>query len=417
MLTSTPTSKETIKPLSPWAGFWEIPACRWGAMGLLLALMVVVGGYVILPDPSPNANDGNIQLRKQAPNFVADILVVRKNAEIDFPSYIERWWKGTPSKYLLEPYDSLVIDGDFVKILPFGSQKDRWKRYHICDVTTPLYVGPLEEMQFPSARPYIKEHGGYRILMANGKDRFRSMAELHLDLEDHLSSRRYWLGTDRAGRDLLSRLLLGTRISLSIGLLAALLSVAIGVLVGSLAGYYGGWQDQVLSWFMTVVWSIPAIMLIIAISLAFQQKGVMVSFIAVGMTMWVEVARLVRGQVMALKNALYVEAARTIGLSDFKIVFVHILPNIVGELIVMGTANFAAAILLEAGLSFLGLGVQPPAPSWGGMLMEGFNALGTRNSFHLVFFPSLAIMGMVGSINLLGNGLRTLSDPKRKVKG
>jgi ABC-type dipeptide/oligopeptide/nickel transport system permease subunit len=167
---------------------------------------------------------------------------------------------------------------------------------------------------------------------------------------------------------------------------------------------------------MSVVWSIPGIMLVIAISLALQSRGVWVAFIAVGLTMWVEVARVVRGQILGIKQKLYIEAARAFGVSNPQIIYAHILPNIFGPLIVIATANFAAAILLEAGLSFLGLSVQPPTPSWGIMIYEGYHAIGTRNSWHLVALPAIAICLMVLSFNLLGNGLRDAYDPKTLLK-
>jgi peptide/nickel transport system permease protein len=211
---------------------------------------------------------------------------------------------------------------------------------------------------------------------------------------------------------MLSRLLFGTRISLSIGFLAVLISMFLGMSLGSIAGFFGGKTDMFVMWFMSVIWSIPGIILVIAISMALQSRGVWVAFVAVGLTMWVEVARVMRGQIMSIKEKLFVEAARAFGIKNFRIVFVHILPNISGPLIVIATANFAAAILLEAGLSFLGLGVQPPTPSWGVMIYEGFQAIGTKNSLHLILFPGLAICILVLSFNLLGNGLRDAYDPK-----
>jgi peptide/nickel transport system permease protein len=186
----------------------------------------------------------------------------------------------------------------------------------------------------------------------------------------------------------------------------------LGISLGSIAGFFGGKIDMFILWFMSVIWSIPGIILVIVISMALQSRGVWVAFVAVGLTMWVEVARVMRGQIMTIKEKLYVEAARAFGISNFRIVFAHILPNIAGPLIVIATANFAAAILLEAGLSFLGLGVQPPTPSWGVMIYEGFQSIGTKNSLHLILFPGLAICILVLSFNLLGNGLRDAYDPK-----
>jgi peptide/nickel transport system permease protein len=167
-----------------------------------------------------------------------------------------------------------------------------------------------------------------------------------------------------------------------------------------------------MQFIMTVVWSVPGIMLVIAISLALNSKGIWVSFVAVGLTMWVEVARVVRGQFLSLKEKTYIEAAKVLGLPRYRIIKNHILPNMTGPLIVIATANFASAILMEAGLSFLGLGVQPPAPSWGMMVNEGFQLIGARASLFLVLWPSACISLLVLSFNLLGNGLRDAYDPK-----
>jgi peptide/nickel transport system permease protein len=167
---------------------------------------------------------------------------------------------------------------------------------------------------------------------------------------------------------------------------------------------------------MTVVWSIPGIMLVIAISLALQSKGIWVAFVAVGLTSWVEIARVVRGQIISIKEKLFVEAARALGIGNQRIIFVHILPNIMGPLIVIATSNFASAILTEAGLSFLGLGVQPPMPSWGIMINEGYHTMGTVDSWHLILFPSLCICITVLAFNLFGNGLRDAYDPQSRTK-
>jgi ABC-type dipeptide/oligopeptide/nickel transport system permease subunit len=157
---------------------------------------------------------------------------------------------------------------------------------------------------------------------------------------------------------------------------------------------------------------VPSIMLVIAISLALNSKGIWVSFVAVGLTMWVDVARVVRGQFLSLKEKTYIEAVTVLGLPRYRIIINHLLPNMTGPLIVIATANFASAILMEAGLSFLGLGVQPPAPSWGMMVSEGFQLIGTKAGLFLVLLPSVLISLLVLSFNLLGNGLRDAYDPK-----
>jgi peptide/nickel transport system permease protein len=313
---------------------------------IIVCAVVALLGYWLLPDPSPDANNGLVQLQKQPPGFTAAIRQVPDPNAPAPGNLLQVWLHGRPPQLKDEA-------------VGFGTQ--------------PPALGATT------------------------------------------STRTYWLGTDKAGRDELSRLLLGTRISLGIGLVAVLISLALGVVVGALAGYFGGWLDSVLLGLMTVVWSIPGIMLVIAISLALDSKGVWVSFVAVGLTMWVDVARVVRGQVLGLRSATFIEAGRVLGLPTSRLIFTHLLPNLRGPLIVLATSNFAAAILLEAGLSFLGLGVQPPAPSWGLMVKEGYDLLGTQAGLWLTLLPGLAISLLVLSFNVLGNGLRDAFDPKTQL--
>lgn len=223
----------------------------------------------------------------------------------------------------------------------------------------------------------------------------------------------FWLGTDKYGRDILSRILLGTRVSLSVGLITVLLSIGIGGLLGSLAGYLGGKTDGAIMWFINVMWSIPTLLLVFAITLTLG-KGFWQIFIAIGLTMWVNVARLVRGQVIALKQLEYIEATRVLGLSPFRTLSRHVWPNIIGPVTVLATSNFAAAIVIEAGLSFLGIGVQPPTPSWGLIMKENYNFIITQNPM-LALAPGLAIMLLVLAFNLLGNGLRDALDVRSGI--
>ena len=216
------------------------------------------------------------------------------------------------------------------------------------------------------------------------------------------------LGTDKFGRDILSRLILGTRVSLAVGLVAVLLSLTVGIFLGAVAGYYGGKTDNAVMWLINVVWSIPTLLLVFALTLALG-KGFWQVFIAVGLSLWVSVARLVRGQVMAMKSLEYIEAARVLGFSHARIIVKHILPNIIGPVMVIAASNFASAIIIEAGLSFLGLGVQPPVSSWGLMIKENYNFIITSNPA-LALIPGIAIMLLVLAFNLLGNGLRDATD-------
>ncbi|MBK43483.1 MAG: peptide transporter [Flavobacteriaceae bacterium] len=220
--------------------------------------------------------------------------------------------------------------------------------------------------------------------------------------------KKYYLGTDKFGRDVLSRIILGSRISFFIGFVAVFISLIIGMTLGSIAGYYGGKIDLIIMWFINVTWSIPTLLLVIAITLALG-KGFWQVFIAVGLTMWVEVARVVRGEVLKIKELQYITAAKTLGFNDFRIISKHIIPNIIAPIIVISAANFAAAILIESGLSFLGIGAQPPICTWGGMVKSNFNDI-ILGRPHLALIPGICIMMLVMSFMFIGNAVRDAMD-------
>ena len=217
-------------------------------------------------------------------------------------------------------------------------------------------------------------------------------------VEEAGDTHQFALGTDRFGRDYLSRVVAGSGLSLSVGLVAVLISLLIGVPLGAFAGYLGGRFDDAVSWLLQVMWSIPTLLLVLAITLAFG-KGFQQVFLAIGLSMWVEVARVVRGQTLALRHVEWVEAGQVLGLSTPRIVMGHILPNLAAPIAVMASANFAAAILIEAGLSFMGVGAQIPMPSWGNLIRDHYGAILTGHA-HLALIPGACIVSLLSLIHI-----------------
>jgi peptide/nickel transport system permease protein len=237
-----------------------------------------------------------------------------------------------------------------------------------------------------------------------------------LDLTGRLMapSAAHWFGTDELGRDILSRTIYGARISMIVAVSVVGLSLTVGLLAGSLAGFYGGVTDTILNIYVTNAFmSLPGILLAIAF-VAFMGPGLTNVILALAISGWVGYARLVRGQVMAVKEREFVESARALGASDLRVLCRHILPNIVQPLIVQAAIGMAGAVLAEATLSFLGLGVPPPAASWGSMLNDARSHL--FDSPHLIFFPSIAVMLCVLSFNFIGDALRDYLDPRAQME-
>ena len=334
-----------------------------------LCFVIFVGfmaifAYVFAPDDSQYANQMHLSIHSKPPGFEVSMLI-QPNASPNPQSLINKLFFG--DKYPVKE----------VPILSYQIQQQKL-----------------------SYKPYN----------STGLEGLEKVIDLEAFPKVHIENKKFYLGTDKFGRDLLSRILVGARISFFIGFIAVSISLLLGLLLGSLAGYYGGRIDAMIMWLINVTWSIPTLLLVIAITLALG-KGFWQVFIAVGLTMWVEVARVVRGEVMSVKEQQYITAARALGFSDFRIIFKHILPNIMAPVIVISAANFAAAILIESGLSFLGIGAQPPMSSWGAMIKAHYNAIILGKPF-LALIPGFCIMALVMAFMLIGNALRDALDVK-----
>ena len=336
----------------------------FGLFIIALSLLVALSCYLIAPDHSPYANRMIVEIGGRKPGFTQQFLLIKKDSLSGKSSFSHRLLSGEADEYDWMPITkSEIKDDSFIF----------WK--------------------------YIDEGVAERRALFRDTGQSSGISTPYQTL-----TKTFLLGTDKYGRDILSRLLVGIRVSLAVGLVTVIISLTIGVLLGSLAGYFRGWIDDWIMWFINIIWAIPTLLLVFAITLLLG-KGFWQVFIAIGLTLWVNVARIIRGQILSVRELEYVDAARVLGFSSFRIIFRHILPNVMGPVLVVAASNFASAIVIEAGLSFLGIGVQPPQPSWGLMIKENYNFIITHNPM-LALAPGLAIMLLVLAFNLLGNGLR-----------
>jgi peptide/nickel transport system permease protein len=358
-----------------WHRFKKDNAAIIGSVVILMAVVLAVLGPLIAPDGSPHANRQHVELAAKKPGSSFTFLKIPRSF-VSADDLSDRLLVGRQEVYSWIPIHAHAFSNDTLIV--------------------ERYTGDT-----PNDGEVVRY--SFSTLKAEGK----TAQEIEREL---IETRTFWLGTDRFGRDLLSRMILGTRISLSIGLVAVIISLLIGILMGSLAGFFRGWIDNVVMWFVTVVWSIPLLLLVIAITLA-MGKGFWQVFIAVGLAMWVDVARIVRGQILSIREKEFVEACRALGYSGFRTIVRHILPNIMGPVIVISAANFASAILIEAGLSFLGIGAQPPIPSWGAMIKDHYGYI-IMDKAYLALIPGAAILLMVLAFTLVGNGIRDALDVK-----
>jgi len=259
---------------------------------------------------------------------------------------------------------------------------------------------------------------GTMVVVAAGAPLLARHDPLAIDLRNRLiaPSAEHWMGTDIQGRDVWARLVYGARISLSVGLISQSVALALGVTLGLLAGYYGRWVDEVVMRLADVTLAFPTLLLLIAMVAALE-PSLTVVFVTVGVVGWAGMARLVRGQVLVVRQLEFVQAIRSLGSSDMRVMWRHVLPNVVAPVVIAATLGIAGAIMAEAALSFLGLGVPPPTPSWGSMIADGRDLNQLRTAPWTSLFPGLAIGGAVLGFNLLGDALRDILDPRFSPAG
>jgi peptide/nickel transport system permease protein len=350
---------------------WKDPIAKSGLFIVGLACLVAILGYAISPDSTKNANSMHLPLAAKKPGFSVDLLLI----PFEDGDYEKHWsFFGVDPQFEEIPVVSHRIENDLLFYTPYVGD----------GMVAPENSVPLKNV---GIRPY--------------------------ETDDFIKDKTFWLGTDRYGRDMLSRLILCTRISLAVGLISVFISLLIGIPLGTLAGFYKGKVDATIMWIINVIWSIPTLLMVIALTLVLG-KGFWQVFVAVGLTMWVEVARIVRGQVLSIREKEYIDAARVLGYSNFRIMWKHILPNALSPVIVISAANFASAILIESGLSFLGIGAQPPTPSWGSMIRDHYSYI-ILGKPYLALLPGICIMLLVLSFMTIGNKLRDVLDVRTDV--
>lgn len=343
-----------------------------GLVFIAFISLTAILGYLITPDNSPMANQMNLVLSVKKPGTSVTFLNIPERDKKENVGILQKMFTGNPNQANLVAIVNYKLVNNYVIYQAYTGDAQRIETHKI----------PLKF--------------------------FSNTSDAVLFKAKYIVAKTFWLGTDIYGRDMLSRIIIGARISLLVGFMAVIISLSLGLVMGAIAGYYGGKTDVFISWFINVVWALPALLLVIAISFALG-KGFWQVFVAIGLSLWIEVARLVRGQFMVLRNAQFVEAAKALGFSNFRIIFKHILPNILGPLTVIAAANFASAILLEAGLSFLGFGAQPPMPTWGAMIKEHYGYI-IIDAAYLALIPGFVIMLVVYGFNLITLGLRDLFD-------
>ncbi len=345
-------------------------------------ILLAIFAEAIIPDKTVDANKMILELGAKAPGFKKSVFKISVKKNITNRTALSTLWYGEDAQWTYIPYNQLHFSENEVQLI------------HYIDET-------LEDTII------IK----YTTLLPPSKWSLSTADKQAYLLKQHTTTIHYLLGSDKYGRDIFSRLVLGSRVSLAVGIISVILTLLLGITFGMLAGYFGGTTDKIIQFIISMIWSIPTLLLVFAITLSIG-KGFWQLFIAIGCSMWVSTARLIRGHVMSLKQNDYITAAKALGLSNWRIMYHHLLPNCSSIILVMAASNFASAILVEAGLSFLGIGIQAPQSSWGLMIKEQYNLIITDKAI-LALLPGFAIMLLVYAFHILGNTLRDLMDVKQ----
>lgn len=393
--------------LYAWRRFKKNKPALIGLYLIFVFALLAVFGYLIVPDSTPNANDQKLEIALKHPGFRIKELLIRRNEPSHKTNLFSKMMFGEESDFKFAPFYDFVFSGNEIIYEEYTGRDDNKGtkiKYNLADIIYAIdYEKPFIDNPTEGYVEFYDMDSGKQLKVKTNKLK-------DLIIRNHIKDHTFLLGTDRVGRDMLSRLIIGTRVSLAVGFIAVIMSIFIGVALGVISGYFRGRIDTFIMWIINVVWSIPTLLLVIAIAFVLG-KGFWQVFVAVGATMWVDIARLIRGQVLSLRESEFVEAGRSLGFTNFRIIFKHVLPNIIGPIIVLSAANFANAILIEAGLSFLGIGAQPPTASWGAMI-NAHRGYIIADAAYLAFLPGLAIMFIVFAFVLFGNGLRDAFDAK-----